>query len=91
MLLISCPWCGPRDEIEFAFGGPADVALPADPDAVDDAAWAEFLFHRQAPAGESKERWCHSAGCRRWFTAVRDQSTNRFPSADSSPLHAVAD
>ena len=24
------------------------------------------------------ERWSHSAGCRRWFNAVRDTATYRF-------------
>ncbi|MGZ8625813.1 MAG: sarcosine oxidase subunit delta, partial [Actinomycetota bacterium] len=23
MLLIPCPWCGPRDEVEFRYGGQA--------------------------------------------------------------------
>jgi sarcosine oxidase, subunit delta len=78
MLLITCPWCGPRDETEFTFGGPADVTLPSDLDHITDAAWAEFLYFRDIPDGESNERWCHGAGCRRWFTAVRDQRTNRF-------------
>jgi sarcosine oxidase, subunit delta len=91
VLLISCPWCGARDEVEFSFGGPADIALPADPEAADDATWADFLFFRDAPDGEARERWCHSAGCRRWFVAVRDVRTNTFPASDLSPVHAVAD
>ena len=31
MLLIACPWCGPRDEVEFRYGGQADVAYPPTP------------------------------------------------------------
>ena len=42
MLLIPCPWCGPRPELEFRYGGEAHVARPLDPDSLDDAAWAEF-------------------------------------------------
>jgi heterotetrameric sarcosine oxidase delta subunit len=94
VLRISCPWCGDRDEIEFAYGGPADVALPADPEAADDTAWADFLYFRYTPDGEARERWCHSAGCRRWFVAVRDVRTNRFPppaAPDLTPVHAAAD
>ena len=30
MMLIPCPWCGPRDETEFHYGGQAHVAYPAD-------------------------------------------------------------
>jgi sarcosine oxidase, subunit delta len=77
-VVIDCPWCGARDEIEFTFGGPADVAMPTDPDSVADDEWAEFLYFRNIPEGSTSERWCHSAGCRRWFIAVRDLRTNRF-------------
>ncbi|MFO1061925.1 MAG: sarcosine oxidase subunit delta [Dongiaceae bacterium] len=31
MLLITCPYCGPRDEEEFSYGGEAHIARPADP------------------------------------------------------------
>jgi len=27
MLLITCPWCGPREEPEFSYGGQAHVAI----------------------------------------------------------------
>jgi sarcosine oxidase delta subunit len=36
MLLVPCPWCGPRDEVEFSYGAEADVTYPADPDALSD-------------------------------------------------------
>ena len=49
MLLIPCPWCGPRPENEFHYGGEAGVARPPDPSAVDDAAWADFLYMRSNP------------------------------------------
>ncbi|MDQ3811345.1 MAG: sarcosine oxidase subunit delta [Chloroflexota bacterium] len=81
MLLIPCPWCGPRDEIEFRYGGQAHIAYPADPTVLDDAAWGRFLFVRDNPKGTFRERWCHSAGCRRWFNVVRDTTTNRIHSA----------
>ena len=47
MLLISCPWCGPRDESEFSCGGEAHIARPADPGALSDAEWADYLFARR--------------------------------------------
>ncbi len=28
MLLIPCPWCGPRDETEFTYGGEAHIVAP---------------------------------------------------------------
>jgi heterotetrameric sarcosine oxidase delta subunit len=78
MLLIPCPWCGPRDEVEFHYGGQAGVAYPADPDALTDAEWADYLFMRENPKGDWTERWFHSAGCRRWFDATRSTATNEF-------------
>jgi heterotetrameric sarcosine oxidase delta subunit len=78
VLLIPCPWCGPRDETEFHYGGQAHVAYPADPDSLTDEQWAEYLFIRDNPTGDFAERWCHSAGCRRWFNAVRHTVTHHF-------------
>ena len=78
MLRISCPWCGPRDEIEFACGGEAHIAMPANADALDDAAWADYLFMRANPKGQYRERWVHVYGCRRWFNVVRDTTTERI-------------
>ena len=77
MLQIACPWCGERDETEFHYGGQAHVPYPADPDVLDDAEWARYLFVRDNPKGPFAERWCHSAGCRRWFNVVRDTATHR--------------
>ena len=51
MLSIPCPWCGPRDETEFRYGGQAGIAYPADPDAMTDAEWAGYLFMRDNPKG----------------------------------------
>jgi heterotetrameric sarcosine oxidase delta subunit len=78
MLLIRCPWCGERDEVEFAYGGQAHVDYPDDPDALDDHAWAEYLFVRDNPRGPFAERWAHVNGCRRWFSVVRDTATNEM-------------
>lgn len=71
MLRIPCPHCGERDETEFHYGGEAGVDYPADPSALDDVAWAEYLFVRADPAGWFTERWCHVAACRQWFTIDR--------------------
>ena len=71
MLLIPCPWCGSRDETEFTCGGEAHIARPKQPQALDDEAWAEYLFMRKNPKGVRFERWWHSHGCRRWFNVAR--------------------
>jgi heterotetrameric sarcosine oxidase delta subunit len=76
MMLIPCPWCGPRDETEFHYGGQADVSYPAEPASTSDEEWARFLFFRDNPKGVFAERWSHAAGCRRWFNLHRDTVTN---------------
>ena len=78
MLLIHCPYCGPRPEIEFRGGGEAHIARPADPSQVTDEEWARFLFFRKNPKGLHLERWLHVHGCRRWFNARRDTVSDRF-------------
>ncbi|QKV96422.1 sarcosine oxidase subunit delta [Streptomyces sp. NA02950] len=78
MQLIDCPWCGEREEAEFHYGGQAHVAHPEDPHALDDEQWAQYVFFRDNPKGPFAERWTHSAGCRRWFNALRDTVTHEF-------------
>jgi len=77
MLLIPCPWCGPRDEAEFGYGG--DVAAAADravPATVGDANWADRLYLRTNPHGWHDEYWLHRHGCGRWFVARRHMVTH---------------
>ncbi len=78
MLLIECPWCGFRAETEFSYGGEAGIVRPADPDALSDAEWADYLFYRRNPRGAHRELWNHAAGCRRWFGVERDTVTYRI-------------
>jgi sarcosine oxidase subunit delta len=81
MLLISCPHCGERPEIEFRACGEAGIARPADPSAVSDEDWAAFLYRRTNPRGLHAERWRHVHGCGRFFTVRRDTVTDRFEAA----------
>lgn len=75
MLLLDCPYCGPRDETEFGYGGQAHVPYPDEPERLSDQEWAQYLFFRDNPKGLFAERWVHSIGCRRWFNVVRDTAT----------------
>lgn len=68
MLLIPCPWCGPRPHIEFSYGGDAKVARPA-ADIVQ-------LYTRDNPRGSHDELWHHISGCRRWLKIRRDTVTH---------------
>ncbi len=49
--LIECPWCGPREEVEFHYGGQAHVAYPEDPAALSDEQWAHYVFFRDNTKG----------------------------------------
>ena len=75
MLLLDCPYCGPRDETEFGYGGQAHVPYPAQADLLSDEEWAQYLFFRDNPKGLFAERWVHSIGCRRWFNVLRDTAS----------------
>ncbi len=78
MLSIPCPWCGPRDETEYSYGGEAHIVRPEDPQALSDREWADYLFMRANTKGAHRERWVHSHGCRRWFNVERNTATNEI-------------
>ena len=67
-----------RDRVPY--GGQAGIAYPADPDALTDAAWADYLFLRDNPKGPFASAGSTRAGCRRWFDIMRDTLTNVFRS-----------
>ena len=78
MLKIPCPWCGPRDEVEFTYGGEAHIVRPEKPQELDDRQWADYLFMRRNSKGWLAERWVHSQGCRRWFNVERHTVTHEI-------------
>jgi sarcosine oxidase, subunit delta len=78
MLLIPCPYCGPRPELEFSYGGEAHIARPSDPAALTDEQWGAFLYQRSNPRGAHDERWRHVHGCGRFFNARRDTVSDLF-------------
>ena len=86
MLLIPCPWCGPRAQVEFTYGGDAAAKRPA-PDASNEA-WVNFVYLRDNPAGPHDELWFHGAGCRQWFRVRRDTRTHEILGS-SSPAESL--
>ena len=78
MLLIDCPWCGKRPELEFSYGGQAHLVRPQQAASLTDAQWAEYLYVRANPRGRHAERWRHVRGCGRFFNALRDTTTDQF-------------
>ncbi|PLX38487.1 MAG: sarcosine oxidase subunit delta family protein [Hyphomicrobiales bacterium] len=78
MFVITCPYCGPRDQTEFAYAGEAHIARPKEPEKLSDEEWADFVFLRTNTKGVFAERWNHAAGCRRYFNALRNTATDEF-------------
>jgi methylglutamate dehydrogenase subunit B len=76
VLLIPCPWCGPRAQVEFIYGGDATLKRPATDGPVE--AWTAFVYQRGNPAGPHDELWFHGAGCRQWFRVRRDTRTHEI-------------
>lgn len=75
MLLIPCPYCGPRAEIEFRYGGEAHRLRATE---VCDEDWKDYLYARDNARGEHAERWRHIRGCGQFFNVVRDTVTDKI-------------
>ena len=74
MILIRCPWCGPRDAGEFGYSGemrPRPETASASPPR-----WREYLYFPANPRRQVTETWYHRMGCRRFITVERDTGTN---------------
>ncbi len=88
--LIPCPNCGPRSVYEFAFGGEYHARLPVNAPADQ---WTRYLYMRTNSDAEQTEWWNHRLGCRLWFLAVRNTSTNLVRAAfwpDQLAAHQAA-
>src|SRR5512140_3419876 len=78
MLLIECPYCGKRPELEFSHGGQAHIARAKNPADLSAQDWTDFLYMRSNIKGVHAERWRHTHGCGRYFNALRDTTTDHF-------------
>ncbi len=70
---IRCPNCGPRPASEFGYSGEVRPAADA---ALTEREEVERLWLRRNVSGPQRERWFHSAGCRRYVTLTRDTRDN---------------
>ncbi|MGH3516751.1 MAG: sarcosine oxidase subunit delta [Haloechinothrix sp.] len=78
MILLPCPWCGPRDAAEFGYIG--EVVVRPDPATATREQWRDYLYHRANPADWTTERWYHRMGCRRYLILRRHTVTNEVRS-----------
>lgn len=89
MLQIACPWCGLRDQSEFSYAGEADVQRPAEPSALSDAEWAQYVFMRRNTRGPFRELWSHAHGCQQYFVAKRNTINNHIESTEAPTVTAT--
>jgi heterotetrameric sarcosine oxidase delta subunit len=71
MLLITCPWCGPRTQTEFTYEDDATLQRPH-MDNMDAKAHYEYVYLRDPRRGEQDELWRHGAGCGKFLKVRRD-------------------
>jgi heterotetrameric sarcosine oxidase delta subunit len=75
MMQITCPHCGPRAQVEFAYERTVDSVAALD-SRCEDA--MKTLFTRANPRGVDEEIWRHTYGCRAWMVITRHRVTNEI-------------
>jgi heterotetrameric sarcosine oxidase delta subunit len=71
--VLTCPNCGAREVTDFAFGGELSPRPQARPSFRE---LSTYNYFRRNTAGVQREWWFHRSGCRAWFVAERDTTTN---------------
>ena len=74
MIRIACPFCGLRDETEFAYRGDATVSRPPADAPIED--FHDYVYRRANPRGWHVEWWQHAGGCRQFLKVVRHTMTH---------------
>jgi sarcosine oxidase subunit delta len=74
VILLPCPYCGPRNASEFRYVG--ELSERPDPNGTDAEGWRTFLYMRANPAAWATETWYHRAGCRQHLVVERHAVTN---------------
>ena len=77
MLLITCPWCGPRTQTEFTYEDDATLQRPH-MDNMDAQAHYEYVYLRDPRLGMQDELWRHGAGCGKFVKVRRDTLTHEI-------------
>ena len=71
---IRCPHCGERPIDEFVQLGAADPVRPAADAGI--AAFVDYVYLRDNPAGPHRELFQHIGGCRALLAVTRDTRTH---------------
>jgi heterotetrameric sarcosine oxidase delta subunit len=88
MILLPCPWCGPRDASEFGHVG--QTPPRPDPRTASSAEWRGYLYLRPNIRGWVAETWYHRMGCRKFITVERHTDTNQTRPAPARTMAARA-
>lgn len=81
MIRLPCPHCGRRNSNEFRYVG--DVRERPDGFETTEAEFRRYLYEHENPLGWVRERWFHTAGCRRFVCIERHTMTNECRAAPS--------
>lgn len=82
-MLIPHPLLGLRDAQEFTYLGDASMLNRPDPDAPDAmAAFCDYVYLRDNPAGIHRELWFHEQGDRSWLVVTRNTVTHEILGAE---------
>ena len=76
MIIIPCPYCGPRDEAEFSYHGDATAIRPT-----GEEGFFDYVYTRANPRGWHQEWWQHSGGCRAVLKVLRHTLTHEVRAA----------
>jgi heterotetrameric sarcosine oxidase delta subunit len=90
-MLIPHPLLGLRDAQEFTYLG--DASLLQRPDGMTDdaaAAFNDYVYLRDNPAGLHRELWFHEQGDRSWLIVIRDTLTHEILGAELARDVALA-
>jgi sarcosine oxidase subunit delta len=72
-MLITCPYCGPRDVSEFTYQGDGNRVRPIRCRRY--RGLEQYIYDRVNIAGDQNEIWQHSGGCRSHLVIVRNADT----------------
>ena len=71
---LTCPFCGNRSIAEFSYQGDATLTRPGS--NAEPAAWVDYVYLRDNPAGPHSEFWYHASACRQILLVERDTRTH---------------
>ncbi|WP_382422054.1 sarcosine oxidase subunit delta [Fodinicurvata halophila] len=82
MQRFSCPFCGPRDETEFFYGGEAGNERPEPAEETTAKQWARYLHMENNVKGPAREIWVHLT-CGEFFVMERDTVTHEVHASEA--------